>query len=87
MNYVRIENGGWSGMKANDFGIVPDSNLERLLKTLRFEKTDRVPNWELIIEARTVEHFTGKRVRSISLPVEDMVQLSLMLQFYLDSNH
>ncbi|MBN1686195.1 MAG: hypothetical protein JW852_06045, partial [Spirochaetales bacterium] len=65
-------------MKTNDFGIVPDSNLDRLLKALRFEKTDRVPNWELGIEARSVEHFVGKKVRSSLLPVEDAVRLALM---------
>ena len=65
-------------MKTNDFGIVSDSNLERLLKALRFEKTDRVPNWELGIEARSVEHFIGKKVRSSFLSAEDAVKLALM---------
>ena len=64
-------------MIANDFGILPDSNIERLLGALRFEKTDRVPNWELGIEARTVEHFIGKRLRSSFLSPEDEVKLAL----------
>ncbi len=63
-------------MKKNEFGIIPDSNLERLLKTLRFEKTDRIPNWELGIEARSVERFVGKKVRSSNLSVEDAVKLA-----------
>ena len=65
-------------MGKNDFGIDQDSNLDRLLKTIRFEKTDRVPNWELGIEARTVEHFVGKKSRSSLLPVDDMVKLAKM---------
>lgn len=64
-------------MQRNDFGLMADSNLDRLLKTIRFEKTDRVPNWELGIEARNVEHFVGKKVRSDSLPIEEMVKLAL----------
>ena len=65
-------------MRKNDGGIIPDSSLDRLLKAIRFEKTDRVPNWELGIEARTVEHFTGKKVRSASLPIDDMAKFALM---------
>ena len=64
-------------MKENEFGILPDSNIDRLLKTLRFEANDRVPNWELGIEARTVEHIIGKKLRSSSLSPEDAVALVL----------
>jgi uroporphyrinogen decarboxylase len=64
-------------VNTDDFGIAAGSNVERLLKTLRFERTDRVPNWELQIEARTVERFVGKSLRSGALPVPDMVQLAL----------
>jgi uroporphyrinogen decarboxylase len=62
----------------NKLGIAPDSNLQRLLKAIRFEKTDRVPNWEVVIEARNTEYLVGKKVRSGSLPVDDMVKLALM---------
>ncbi len=65
-------------MRKNDFGILPDSDIDRLLKTIRFEKTDRVPNWELGIEARSVEHFIGRKIRWAFLPVEEMVKLALM---------
>ena len=64
-------------MKTGDFGIAAGSSVERLLKTLRFERTDRVPNWELGIEARTVEHLVGKKLKSQALPVPDMVELAL----------
>jgi len=64
-------------MKTDELGIASGSNVERLLKTLRFERTDRVPNWELQIEARTVEHFVGKKLRSAALPVPDMMELAL----------
>ncbi len=64
-------------MKAEELGLAADSNVERLLRTLRFEGTDRVPNWELQIEARTVEHLIGKKLRSGALPVPDMVKLAL----------
>lgn len=64
-------------MKANNFGIYPDSKVDRLLKTLAFEKTDRVPNWELSIEARIVEHFIGKKLRSPFLYAKDAVRLAL----------
>jgi hypothetical protein len=64
-------------MSPDDPGIAAGSSVERLLKTLRCERTDRVPNWELQIEARTVEHFVGKRLRSGALPVPDMVELAL----------
>ena len=65
-------------MDRNKFGINQDSNLDRLLKTIRFEKTDRVPNWELGIEARTVEHFVGKKLRSSFLTPDDMVKLAAL---------
>ena len=64
-------------MKNDDFGIAAGSSVDRLLKTLRFERTDRVPNWELGIEARTVEHLVGKKLKSQALPVPDMVKLAL----------
>lgn len=64
-------------MKTGDTGIAAGSSIDRLLKTLRFERTDRVPNLELGIEARTVEHFVGKKLRSAALPVPDMVELAL----------
>lgn len=84
LNHVRIavekfvpKTNGWLDLKKNDFGIIPDSNIDRLLKALRFEKTDRVPNWELGIEARTVEHMIGKKLRSSSLSAEDALRLAL----------
>jgi uroporphyrinogen decarboxylase len=76
-NRGRINKNRWRAVKANEFGIVPDSDIDRLLKTLRFEKTDRVPNWELGIEARTVEHLIGKKLRSSFLSAEDSVRLAL----------
>jgi uroporphyrinogen decarboxylase len=64
-------------MKTDKLCLASGSNVERLLKTLRFERTDRVPNWELQIEARTVEHIVGKKLRSGALPVPDMRELAL----------
>jgi hypothetical protein len=64
-------------MKTGDSGIAAGSSVDRLLKTLRFERTDRVPNWELGIEARTVERLVGKKLKSQALPVPDMVELAL----------
>lgn len=35
-------------------------NIERLLATMRGEIPDRVPNYEILIEARNVECLPGK---------------------------
>ncbi|MBI3977420.1 MAG: hypothetical protein HY331_04455 [Chloroflexi bacterium] len=57
-----------------DSGAEPE--FERLLKALRFERTDRVPNWEIGIESRSVEYLIGKRLRASVLPARDKVALS-----------
>lgn len=41
--------------------FVGDSNVERLLATLRGEKTDRVPNFEILIEDQHVERLLGRK--------------------------
>jgi uroporphyrinogen decarboxylase len=51
-------------------------NIDRLLKTFRYEKTPDVPNLELSIESRAVEHFVGQRKRMGVLEPEARVRLS-----------
>jgi hypothetical protein len=36
-----------------------DPNIDRLIATMYLQKTDRVPNWEFLIESRTVKHLLG----------------------------
>mgnify|MGYP001088969969 CR=1 FL=1 len=55
-------------------GRVP--NIDRLLKTFRYEKTPDVPNLELSIESRAVEHFIGQRKRMGVLEPEARVRLA-----------
>ncbi len=51
-------------------------NVDRLLKTFRFEKTDRVPTFELSIESRSVEFFIGERRRQGVLPPAEKLALA-----------
>lgn len=40
-------------------GIRQDSNIERLLSAFRHEKADRVPNFEILIDARSIREILG----------------------------
>jgi uroporphyrinogen decarboxylase len=55
-------------------GRVP--NIDRLLKTFRYEKVSDVPNLELSIESRAVEYFIGQRKRMGVLEPEARVRLA-----------
>jgi hypothetical protein len=37
-----------------------ESNIERLLAALGHRKLDRVPNWEILLDARAVGHSLGR---------------------------
>ncbi len=52
-----------------------EPSIDRLLKTFRFERTDRVPNLEQSVESRSVEYLIGKRRRSGLLDPLDKVAL------------
>jgi uroporphyrinogen decarboxylase len=56
---------------------IGSSNIARLLAALRHEKLDRVPNFEVLIDARTCTHILGPRgkPRLWHMPPEDAVEL------------
>lgn len=58
--------------------LLHDSNIDRLLKTFKHEKTDRVPNFEIQIGARSVAHIlnqNGYKQTFWAMPPEDAVAL------------
>lgn len=56
-----------------------DSDIKRFLNTLSFIPTDRVPNFELLIENKLVEYVIEKNspVRTWDMSPEDSVELAL----------
>lgn len=55
-----------------------ESDKQRILNTLRREPVDRVPNYEVVIEARTTRHLLGRddAAHSMALEPEDKVRLA-----------
>lgn len=58
---------------------IHDSDFDRMIKTLRFERTDRVPVWEPTIESRSVNYLLGKECRSSLLSPGESVMLARRL--------
>jgi len=56
-----------------------DSNIERLIKTFNREVTDRPPNFEILIDARSVSHILGRETKETlwDLPPADAVRVAM----------
>ena len=55
-----------------------DSNVERLIKAFNRETSDRPPNFEILIDARTCSHILGRETTDTlwSLPPKDAVHIA-----------
>ncbi|NQT58229.1 MAG: hypothetical protein HQ557_04520 [Bacteroidetes bacterium] len=61
-----------------------DSDKVRLLKTLRWEETDRIPNLETLFESKHVDAVLGKRIGKNSWELAPADQLELALRTGID---